>query len=92
MNRTGYKVYSDSTLMRLPKRTIIELLRIAEYNFFETDKALDNSVQTAQKMAQDAYGNGYSDAKDAMIEIYGLAKRNGNAEEMMNNFLKSSYN
>lgn len=72
MNRMGYKVYSDSYLIKLPKQKIIELLRVAEHNFFAADEALDNSAKAGQKIAREAYANGYSDAKDAMIEIYGL--------------------
>lgn len=30
----GYKAYSDSYLMSLTKEQIIELLRVAEHNFF----------------------------------------------------------
>lgn len=72
MNRKGYKVYSDSTLMKLPKRKIIDLLRVAEHNFFVTDEALDNSARAGQKIASEAYANGYHDAKEAMTAIYGL--------------------
>lgn len=52
MNRMGYKVYSDSTLMKLPKRKIIELLRVAEHNYFVTDEALYNSAQAGRELAE----------------------------------------
>lgn len=81
MNRMGYKVYSDSYLMKLPKRKIIELLRVAEHNYFATDEALDNSARAGQKIASEAYANGYSDAKEAMTAIYGLR----GAEDERNN-------
>lgn len=52
MNRFGYKVLSDSTLMPLSKKKLIELLRVAEHNFFVTDEALDNSVEAGKKYAE----------------------------------------
>ena len=72
MNRMGYKVYSDSTLMKLTKRKIIDMLRVAEHNYFATDEALNNSAQAGQKIASEAYAKGYHDAKEAMTAIYGL--------------------
>lgn len=72
MNRLGYKKYSDSYLMKLPKGEIIKLLRVAEHNFFATDEALDNSARAGQKIASEAYAKGYHDAKEAMTAIYGL--------------------
>lgn len=40
----GYKPKSDSYLMSITKAQIIEELRVAEHNFFATEKALDNSA------------------------------------------------
>lgn len=52
MNRYGYRRYSDSTLMSLTKREIIELLRVAEHNYFVTDEALDNSAKAGRELAE----------------------------------------
>lgn len=52
MNRTGYKTYSDSYLESLPKKKIIELLRVAEHNFFTTDEAFDNAVKAGRELAE----------------------------------------
>ena len=54
MNRIGYKTYSDSYLESLPKKKIIELLRVAEHNFFATDEALDRSAEYGKKLAEKA--------------------------------------
>lgn len=48
----GYKVYSDSYLMTLTKVQIIELLRIAEHNYFVTQEALNNSVKYVMELAE----------------------------------------
>ena len=47
-----YKTYTDSYLMSLTKSQIIELLRIAEHNFFVTEDALNNSAQTGIEIAK----------------------------------------
>lgn len=52
MKIKGYRQYSDSTLMSLPKRKIIELLRVAEHNYFVTDEALDNSAKAGRELAK----------------------------------------
>lgn len=48
----GYKAYSDSYLMSLTKAQIIELLRVAEHNFFATEEALNNSVKAGMEIAK----------------------------------------
>lgn len=48
----GYKAYSDSYLMSLTKAEIIELLRVAEHNFFATEEALNNSAKTGMEIAE----------------------------------------
>ena len=48
----GYKAYSDSYLMSLTKAEIIELLRIAEHNFFATEEALNNSAKAGMEIAE----------------------------------------
>lgn len=48
----GYKAYSDSYLMSLTKAQIIELLRVAEHNFFATEEALNNSAKAGMKIAE----------------------------------------
>lgn len=53
MNRLGYKVLSDSTLMLLSKKEIIEQLRVAEHNFFAADEALDRSIEAGKKLAEE---------------------------------------
>lgn len=48
----GYKAYSDSYLMSLTKEQIIELLRVAEHNFFATEEALNNSAKAGMEIAE----------------------------------------
>lgn len=48
----GYKAYSDSYLMSLTKAQIVELLRIAEHNFFATEEALNNSAKAGMEIAE----------------------------------------
>lgn len=48
----GYKAYSDSHLMLLTKAQIIELLRVAEHNFFATEEALNNSAKEGMEIAE----------------------------------------
>lgn len=48
----GYKSYSDSYLMSLTKEQIIELLRVAEHNFFVTEETLNNSAKAGMKIAE----------------------------------------
>lgn len=48
----GYKAYSDNYLMSLTKAQIIELLRVAEHNFFATEEALNNSAKTGMEIAE----------------------------------------
>ena len=48
----GYKAYSDSYLMSLTKPQIIELLRVAEHNFFATEEALNNSAKAGMELAE----------------------------------------
>lgn len=48
----GYKAYSDSYLMSLTKAEIIELLRVAEHNFFATEEALNNSAKAGMEIVE----------------------------------------
>lgn len=48
----GYKVYSDSYLMSLTKAEIIELLRVAEHNFFAMEEGLNNSAKAGMEIAE----------------------------------------
>ena len=48
----GYKAYSDGYLMSLTKVQIIELLRVAEHNFFATEEALNNSAKVGIEIAE----------------------------------------
>ena len=52
MNKMGYKAYSDSYLMSLTKAQVIELLRVAEHNFFATEEALNNSAKAGMEIAE----------------------------------------
>lgn len=52
MNRYGYKQLSDSTLLALPKKEIIKLLRVAEHNYFVTDEAFDNATDAFKECAK----------------------------------------
>jgi hypothetical protein len=47
-----YKAYSDSYLTSLTKVEIIELLRVAEHNFFVTEEALNNSEKAGIEIAE----------------------------------------
>ena len=47
-----YKVYRDSYLMSLPKTQIIELLRIAEHNYFAVKEALNNSAKAGMELSE----------------------------------------
>ena len=46
-----YKVYSDSYLMSLTKKQLIEILRTAEHNFEVTEQALNNSARVGKEYA-----------------------------------------
>ena len=50
----GYKAYSDGYLMSLTKAEIIELLRVAEHNFFAMEEALNNynSAKAGMEIAE----------------------------------------
>lgn len=48
----GYRAYSDSSLMSLTKAQIIELLRVAEHNFFATEEGLNNSAKAGMEIAE----------------------------------------
>lgn len=51
----GYKQYSDSYLMKLTKKELIEMLRVAEHNFFATEEGLQNSARFgAEVLAENA--------------------------------------
>ncbi len=41
----GYKPYSDSTLMSMTKPQIIEVLRIAENNYFAANETLNQQAE-----------------------------------------------
>ena len=70
MDRFGYKVLSDSTLMSLSKKKLIELLRVAEHNFFVTDKALDTSAENSKDLITGAFNNGFQAGVQATKELY----------------------
>lgn len=70
MNRFGYKVLSDSTLMSLSKKKLIELLRVAEHYFFVTDETLDTSIENSKDLITDAFNNGFQDGVQATKELY----------------------
>ncbi len=46
-----YKVYSDSYLMSLTKKQLIEILRTAEHNFKTIEEALNNSARVGKEYA-----------------------------------------
>lgn len=48
----GYKPYSDIYLMTLTKVEVIELLRVAEHNFFAMEEALNNSAKAGMETAE----------------------------------------
>ena len=47
----GYKAYSDNYLVSLTKEQVIELLRVAEHNFFATKEALNNSAKAGMELS-----------------------------------------
>lgn len=50
-----YKQYSDSYLLKMNKKEIIDLLRVAEHNFFATEEGLQNSARFgAEVLAENA--------------------------------------
>lgn len=57
---TGYKVKSDSYLMKMTKAEIIEELRTAEHNFFATEEAYHNATESAKKICGE-YEDGEED-------------------------------
>lgn len=46
-----YKSYSENYLMSLTKSQIIEILRVAEHNYFVTEEAFENSAKAGQEYA-----------------------------------------
>lgn len=46
-----YKIYSDSYLMSLTKKQLIEILRTAEHNFKTIEEALNNSARVGKEYA-----------------------------------------
>ena len=51
----SYKQYSDSYLLKMNKKEIIDLLRVAEHNFFATEEGLQNSARFgAEVLAENA--------------------------------------
>lgn len=50
-----YKQYSDSYLLKMNKKEIIDLLRVAEHNFFASEEGLQNSARFgAEVLAENA--------------------------------------
>ena len=50
-----YKQYSDSYLLKQNKKEIIDLLRVAEHNFFAAEEGLQNSARFgAEVLAENA--------------------------------------
>lgn len=50
-----YKQYSDSYLLKMNKKEIIDLLRVSEHNFFATEEGLQNSARFgAEVLAENA--------------------------------------
>lgn len=72
----GYKAYSDSYLMSLTKAQIIELLRIAEHNFFATEEALNNSAKVGTEIAE-KYDEAKQLLKAAVKDIHSRDYCNG---------------
>ena len=67
----GYKAYSDSDLMSLTKAQIIELLRVAEHNFFAAEEALNNSAKAVMEIVE-KYDKAKRLLKAAMEDIVWL--------------------
>lgn len=68
----GYKTYSDSYLMSLTKPQIIELLRVAEHNFFATEEALNNSAKAGMEVAKK-----FDEAKELLKSAVNCMNNNG---------------
>ena len=65
----GYKAYSDGYLISLTKAEIIELLRVAEHNFFATEEALNNSAKAGMEIAEK-----FDRAKELLKSATGIIK------------------
>ena len=69
-----YKPLSDSTLMGMTKREIIELLRIAERNAEAMRETLNQQAKNCQKLLAEARKHGHWSEEDYRCSVCG-AKR-----------------
>ena len=51
-----YKLYSDSTLMSMNKKELIEQLRVAEHNYFVTREAINQQAENVKDWQPIKYG------------------------------------
>lgn len=51
-----YKPYSDSTLMKMNKKELIEQLRVAEHNYFVTKEAINQQAENVKDWQPVIYG------------------------------------
>lgn len=52
----GYRPLSDATLMGMTKKVIIEMLRIAEHNFFAAEETLAQQAENLRDWAPVVHG------------------------------------
>lgn len=51
-----YKPYSDSTLMSMNKKELIEQLRVAEHNYFVTEETINQQAKNVKDWQPIKYG------------------------------------
>lgn len=64
MNRSKYKPLSDSALMKLTKKQLIEQLRLAEHEYFIAEGALRLRGQVYDMGFNDGYFQGQRDLRN----------------------------
>ena len=52
-----YKPYSDSTLMSMSKKELIEQLRVAEHNYFVTKEAINQQAENVKDWQPISHGH-----------------------------------
>lgn len=57
----GYRPLSDATLMGMTKKVIIEMLRIAEHNFFAAEETLAQQAENLRDWAPVVHGKWIED-------------------------------
>lgn len=77
-----YKPLSDSTLMSMTKKEIIENLRIAEHNFFAAEETLAQQAENMRDWAPVAHGHPIYHNRPVYYEHYERADHGENGEPL----------